>query len=108
MRRSAVRLTSTYSPTHATAPGLFFFLNCYIPGVNLLLHIEIKIPISKKSNKRIKDQTMLRTLTIILTIIATAGCLANPPAAQQEAPATRTIPAFPGAEGYYRPLIFFQ
>ncbi len=45
---------------------------------------------------------MLRTLTIILTILATAGCLANRPAAQQDAPATRTILAFPGAEGYGR------
>jgi hypothetical protein len=38
-----------------------------------------------------KDQTMLRTLTIILTILATAHCLANPPVAQQDAPAPRTI-----------------
>ncbi|MHC4807213.1 MAG: hypothetical protein ACYTBX_13265 [Planctomycetota bacterium] len=45
---------------------------------------------------------MLRTLTVILTILATAGYLATPPAAQQDAPATRTILAFPGAEGYGR------
>ncbi|MHC4632729.1 MAG: hypothetical protein ACYS9C_15885 [Planctomycetota bacterium] len=45
---------------------------------------------------------MLRTLTIILTILATAGCLANRPAAQQDTPIRRTILAFPGAEGYGR------
>ncbi len=45
---------------------------------------------------------MLRTLTIVLTILATAHCLANPLAAQQVAPATRTVLAFPGAEGYGR------
>ena len=45
---------------------------------------------------------MLRTLMIILTIMATAGCLANSPVAQQDTPATRTILAFPGAEGYGR------
>ena len=39
---------------------------------------------------------MLRALTVILTISATAHCLANPPAVQ-DAPATRTILAFPGA-----------
>jgi hypothetical protein len=77
-------------------------LNCYILGVDLLLYVEIKIPISKKTNKSIKDQTMLRTLTIILTILATAHCLANPPVAQQDAPAPRIILAFPGAEGYGR------
>ena len=33
---------------------------------------------------------MLRTLTVILTISATAHCLANPPAVQ-DAPATRTV-----------------
>ncbi len=81
---------------------MFFFLNCYILGVDLLLYVEIKIPISEKTNKRIKGQTMLRTLTVILTISATAHCLANPPVAQQDAPATRTILAFPGAEGYGR------
>jgi pectate lyase len=62
----------------------------------------LSLAVKKTNNKRIKDQTMLRTLTIILTILATAGCLANSPVAQQDAPATRTILAFPGAEGYGR------
>ena len=42
---------------------------------------------------------MLRALTIILVILATAHCLADQSAAQQDVPATRTIPAFPGAAG---------
>ncbi len=45
---------------------------------------------------------MLRTVTIILTILATAGCMAKPPATQQDAAAQRSILAFPGAEGYGR------
>ncbi len=72
-----------------TAPGLFFFLNCYILGVDLLLYVETKFLSVKKPIKG-KDQTMLCILTIILTILATAHCLANPPAVQ-DAPATRTI-----------------
>ena len=45
---------------------------------------------------------MLRTLCVILTISAAAHCLANQPMAQQDAPNSRTILAFPGAEGYGR------
>jgi pectate lyase len=45
---------------------------------------------------------MLRSLTIISTLLTAASCLANPPLAQQDAPITRTILAFPGAEGYGR------
>ena len=49
-----------------------------------------------------KDPTMLRPLTIILTMLATAHGLANPLVGQPEALAERTILAFPGAEGYVR------
>jgi hypothetical protein len=45
---------------------------------------------------------MLRTLTIISTILAIAGCKASTPAAQQDTSAARTTLAFPGAEGYGR------
>jgi len=41
---------------------------------------------------------MNRLLTIILTLLATAHCLVTPSVAQQDAPATRTLLAFPGAE----------
>ncbi len=56
----------------------------------------------KRTCPMVKDQPMLRPLTIILTMLATAHGLANPLVAQPEALAERTILAFPGAEGYGR------